>query len=292
MPGSQGGAYVRLEGGVIVNEDTVHTARETAGHSVDLPNWTNAPEFKNDVFTFARIVFKNRVGGLSFGGRGFGGFRGGWYIDYPDADLNLSFRLQWLTSMKVDPDTRVLKLTSPDLSHYPFIFMEHVEAMLLSNQEVTILRNYLLNGGSLMINDTWGDGPWENFEGQMKRVLPDNDWVELTMDHPIFHSIFDLSGPMSNLQMPTIQFWNRSYNPYLPWDSETNPTSGRERYAEQMHVRAWLDKNGHIMVIAIHNSDMPDGWEREAENQEYFQLFSETRSYPLMINILYYLMTH
>jgi hypothetical protein len=59
-----------------------------------------------------------------------------------------------------------------------------------------------------------------------------------------------------------------------------------------MHVRAWLDDKQRIMVIALHNSDNGDGWERESENADYFHTFSETRAYPLAINIVFYLMTH
>jgi hypothetical protein len=46
------------------------------------------------------------------------------------------------------------------------------------------------------------------------------------------------------------------------------------------------------MVIATHNTDNGDGWEREGENHDYFEVFSEKRSYPLGINIIFYLMTH
>lgn len=59
-----------------------------------------------------------------------------------------------------------------------------------------------------------------------------------------------------------------------------------------MHVRAWLDDHQRIMVIATHNTDNGDGWEREGEDIEYFRTFSEPRAYPLAINIVFYLMTH
>src|SRR5438477_12173667 len=82
------GPIVQTEGGTLVNEDTVRTARETAAYSVDWPAWTNPPVFAQDVFTFARIVFKSRPGRPSWAG---------WINDYPDGDLNLSYRLQQLT---------------------------------------------------------------------------------------------------------------------------------------------------------------------------------------------------
>ena len=97
---------IRLHGICEVNQDTVRTARETAPHSVDWPTWTNAPGFEKDVFTYARIIFKSQPGRPSWLG---------WVNDYPDSDLNLSYRLHALTSLRVDPDGRVLKLTDPAL---------------------------------------------------------------------------------------------------------------------------------------------------------------------------------
>ncbi len=72
--------------------------------------------------TFARVIFRS---GLSTSpGYGRGRRIGGW-VDIRDADLNLSYRLQQMTSMKVDPNGRVLKFTDPDLNNYPFLFMTH-----------------------------------------------------------------------------------------------------------------------------------------------------------------------
>src|SRR5581483_2988637 len=101
------GSYVWLEGGGTVNEDTVRTARETGSHSTGTPEWKNPAGFEKDVFTFTRVVFKS---GISRGNGWGRGRRLGWWIDYPDADLNFSFRLQQLTSTRVDPDGRVVRL--------------------------------------------------------------------------------------------------------------------------------------------------------------------------------------
>src|ERR1044071_2220007 len=147
QPGTGGGHSLgRLEGGGFVDENTVRTARETVGHSVTLPEWKNPRGFEKDVFTFARIIFwsdPNRPserGGFrgSFGGGGWGGWgRMGWVVDYPDADLNFSHRLQQLTSAKVDPDARVFRLTDPDLFSHPFIYMEHIERLALRTAGIT-----------------------------------------------------------------------------------------------------------------------------------------------------------
>lgn len=305
-----GGSLVRLEGGGYVDENTVRTARETLSHSVTLPEWKNPPGFEKDVFTFARIIFWSDParpaerggfgggggpGGRGFGGGGggrggFGGGRLGWVIDYPDADLNFSHRLKQLTSMKVDPDARVLKLTNPDLPNYPFIYMEHIERMSLRPAEVTALRRHLLSGGVLLVNDFWGALAWKNLRDEIAKVLPERTWTELTMAHPIFHCVFELRGPMSQLRVPSMQRWNTAY---VPGDPNSNPTSGhRGEGYETMHVQALLDEKGRIMVLAIHNSDISDGWEREGEYADYFKVFSEARAYPFGVNIVFYLMTH
>ncbi|MEY4941667.1 MAG: hypothetical protein RIQ93_3402 [Verrucomicrobiota bacterium] len=300
-----GGSLVRLEGGGYVDEETVRTARETVGHSVTLPEWTNPAGFEKDVFTFTRVIFwsdpsrPTERGGFrgSFGGGGggrFGGFGGfgrmGWVVDYPDADLNFSHRLQQLTSMKVDPDARVLKLTSSDLGDYPFIYMEHIERLSLHPPEVAALRQYLLSGGVLLVNDFWGALAWQNLKTEISKVLPGRTWTELTKEHPIFHCVFEQSGPMSSLRVPSMQRWNKDYNPA---DPNSNPTAGhRGEGYETMHVQALLDERQRISVLAIHNSDISDGWEREGEQADYFKVFSEARAYPLGINIVFYLMTH
>jgi len=116
------------------------------------------------------------------------------------------------------------------------------------------------------------------------------EWTELTTEHPVFNCVYNLRGAMSRLQVPTIQFWNRSYNPADP--ASELQTIFRGEGSKQMHVRALLDDRSRIMVLAIHNSDISDGWEREGENEAYFREFSEKIAYPLGVNIIFYLMTH
>src|SRR5215471_17310526 len=178
--GDNTGPIVQTEGGEPVNEDTVRTARETVPYSVDWPAWTNPPGFDKDVFTFARIIFKSRPGRPSWSG---------WINDYPDGDLNLSYRLQQLTSLKVNPDGRVLKLTDSALYQFPFIFMTHADRMELRDEEVRALRSYLLNGGALMTDDFWSTRAWEEFEQKVKRILPKYSWIDLPMDHQLFHCV-------------------------------------------------------------------------------------------------------
>lgn len=281
------GRLVRLEGGAVVDEDTVRTARETVSHSVGTPVWTNPAGMEGDVFTFVRVIFSSES---SIGyGRGFGR-RLGWWVDYPDADLNLSYRLQQLTSIRTDPDARVLKLTDAEIFQYPLLYMEHAGYMRLSDEEIAAFRKYLSSGGALFVNDFWSAEEWDGFAAQIQRVLPDRTWTELNTDHQVFRCVYDLSGPMHRLRVPTMQFWNEAFDANDPGSAPHRVFRGEG--SEEMHVRALSDAAGRIIILAIHNSDVSDGWEREGEHDFYFNRYSETVAYPLAINIIFYLMTH
>jgi hypothetical protein len=211
-------------------------------------------------------------------------------VDFPDADLNFSYRLQQLTSIRVNPDGRVLKLTDPELGNYPFLYVTHPGFIKLSDEEVAALSAYLRNGGVMLINDFWSQPDWDRFEEQMRAVLPGRSWSELGTDHPIFNCVYNIPGPMQRLQVPTLQFWDRSFDPRDP--NSRLQTVDRGVGSETMHVRAWHDDRQRISVLAIHNSDVADGWERESESEDYFKTFSEKIAYPLGVNIIFYLMTH
>ncbi len=272
--------------GVRVDEDTMSTAREVGAHATDVPVWTNQPGFEKDVFTFCRTRY---ISAWSSRRRSFGN----WLTDFPDSDLNLSFRLQQMTSLKVSPYGRFLRLNNKDLHNYPWIYMVEPGRLLLDDEEVKILRDYLLNGGFLMADDFWGELQWQNFYNQMKRVFPESEreFVELPMEHPVFHMVFDIQVPKQQLQTPNIlqgiqSLQAGSGNYGVTWEERSGPG------AEEMHVRAILDSKGRIMVIATHNCDNGDGWEREGENDDFFHAFSEKRAFPLGINIIFYAMTH
>ena len=239
-----------------------------SGDRFGVPEWTNAAGFDKDSFTFARVRY-------SSGYYGRGG--GGWSTDYRDADLNLSFRLHQLTSLQVDPEGAIIDLTSPDLFNYPFIYIVEPGSLEFSDEEVTILRKYLLNGGFLMVDDFWGVAEYQNFYREIKRVFPDRQPVELPLDHPVFHCVFDLK---EKPQIPGVRAWLSSGLTYERSD------------ATVVEYKGIFDDKGRMMVIICHNTDLGDGWEEEARNTEYFQQFSEKYAYPLAINIIFYAMTH
>jgi hypothetical protein len=232
-----------------------------------VPEWPVNQDFPNDLFTFVRIEYD------SYGGRRRGG---NWLTDWPDSDLNFSYRLQELTSLKVNPQAKILRLTDDELFDYPFVYLIEPGRLQFSEEEVAALRRYLLSGGFMMVDDFWGEEEWDNFYQEIKRVFPDREYEELTADHEIFHCVYDLK---EKPQVPSIHAWRSGYL-YERWD------------AREAHYRAFHDDKGRMVMIICHNTDLGDGWEREGESREYFLEFSEKYSYPMGINILVYAMTH
>jgi hypothetical protein len=250
--------------------------------STPTPAWTNPPGFEQDVFTFVRIRY-------STGDGGYGRWRrrgGDWRTDYPDAELNLSYRLQQMTSMKVDPNGRVLEISDPELFRYPFIYIVEPGRLVFEDSDVPTLRRYLLHGGFLMIDDFWGDDEWENLEAELKRVFPDRQIFDLPRTHAVFHCVFDIPNDL-NLQLPSLGFgWGNRGG--VTWETDKSYEVG----GTDAHIRGINDDAGRLCVIICHNTDNGDGWEREGEDPYYFREFSEKKAYPLGINVIFYAMTH
>jgi hypothetical protein len=241
-----------------------------------VPNWQNDPKFKHDVFTFVRIQYDSYRGG----GRRWGG---GWLTDWPDAELNFSFRLQQLTSLRVNPDPISMRITDPRLFDYPFIYIVEPGSLAFSEEEVVTLRRYLLNGGFLMVDDFWGDYQWDNLYREMKRVFPNREPSELPIDHEIFRCVYHLK---EKPQIPSINAAWAGKDQGITWEW------GHGGNTQEVHYKGIFDDKGRMMVFIGHNTDLGDGWEREGEDPWYFREFSEKKAYPLGINIVVYAMTH
>ena len=249
-------------------------ARELTTHSTGTPMWTNLVTMDRDVFTFARVKYS--VNGRH--GRGSTAER--WLIDAPDSDLNFSYRLQQMTSLMVNPEGRFLELTDKELFDYPFIYIVEPGRLTFTEAEIPILRQYLLNGGFLMVDDFWGEREWANFHEELKLVFPEREPVDLPLEHPIFHCVYDLKAKP---QVPGLPHAIRNQGTDITWERED---------AKEVHYRGLFDDKGRMMVMICHNTDLGDGWEREGEYEFYFREFSEKKAYPMGINIIYYAMTH
>lgn len=253
-------------------DDSARTAREYPSGSTGTPVWTNPRGWEKDVFTFARIRYSSGRYGYDR--------RGGWRTDIPDSDLNLSYRLQQMTSMKVDPDGRIVSITDPDFVNYPWTYIVEPGALHFSELEVVALRKYLLNGGFVMLDDFWGEAAWRNVAEEFKRVFPDRSFVEMSLDHPLYRCVFEIKAKG---QVPNVR---------LGIESEYHGRTWERHDAQVVHHRVIFDDQGRLMVFAAHNTDNGDGWEREGESDYYFHNFSEKIAYPLAINIIFYVMTH
>jgi hypothetical protein len=211
----------------------------------------------------------------------------GWDTDYPGADINFSVRLAELTRTRVtrqpnhtDPEYVVVRITDQALFQCPFILLEDAGTAIFSDQEVKQLREYFLKGGFAFVSDYWGPLAKEQFDDQIGRVLPRAKYpiIDLPLGHPIWHTQFELTHLP---QMSSIQSWRRT----------GGGTTERGVAPGTQSARAVVDEKGRVMVVMMHNDDIPDGWEREGEEKEYFLNFSPD-AYSVGIDVLLYALTH
>jgi hypothetical protein len=237
------------------------------------PRFANANTFVGG-FNFCRLAFtSNRRE------------KRGWSTDYPGADINLSVRLGELTKARVtkdhqgEPEYIVVRATDDDLFKCPFLVGEDVGTVVFSPAETLRLREYFEKGGFLFVSDYWGVQARDQFDEQIARVLPPKDYpiVDVPMDHPVFHSLFDVKQVP---QLASIQTWRR-----------TGGTAEFRSDSDVADVRGIMDAKGRLMVLMAHDTDLPDAWEREGEEPEYFYRFSPD-SYSVAIDIILYSMTH
>ena len=228
-------------------------------------------------FQFCRVVFRQASNGDG----------GGWNVDFPRADENLSIRLSELTKTPVGMDTEdvpkhllVNLRDSATLSHCGFIMMTEVGSLYLDDEEAASLREYLLKGGFLWADDFWGDYAWTVFESAIHRALPSSAYpiVDLPLEHTIFHGLMAVNRIP---QIPSINYWFGS----------GGGTSERGADSATPHARGILDDHGRVMVFITHNTDLGDSFEREGDSHEYFLRFS-VEGYAVGVNVLIYSMTH
>ncbi len=245
------------------------------------------PARNADAFTFVRIKYDSTGGFGESWYRHEGRDWDRWETDYPRAELNLIQRLQELTSIRVNPEPIVLRLTDADLFDYPFIFMSDVGWMQLSAVERQMLQRYLSAGGFLWIDDFWGEAEWQNMQRNIGRLRADWKWKAIADDHPILQTVYHLKQCP---QVPARIFFVSTGQNWDPPDAHRRPTGGVEGVR---HVRfmGMFDADGRLMAVATHNTDIADGWEREGESKEFFDRFS-VRSYAMAVNVLFYAMTH
>jgi hypothetical protein len=233
----------------------------------------NAPY--DGAFRFCRIVFRQNPYGDG----------NGWSVDYPRADINLSYRLSELTTTIVSRDVEgrynhtAFPLTDPELSKCPFIMMTEPGGAYFDDEEAAHLRDYLMRGGFLWADDFWGERAWDNWAEQIGKALPSDTYsfVEIPLAHPFFHMLYQVDHVP---QIPSIDFWSSGLG-----------TSERGAQSAIPHARAIFDAQGHMLVLSTFNTDFGDAFEREGDSRAYFDEFAGV-GYAFGINALLYAMTH
>ena len=115
-------------------------------------------------------------------------------------------------------------------------------------------------------------------------MLPGSHWREVPLDHPIFHTVFEFDEMP---QIPARSFAGRGGFTAEPAWFHRYPAGSLEHAS----MRGYFDDAGRLIAIGTHNTDVFDGWEREAYGSWYFERFS-TQSYRLGVNVLTYVLTH
>ena len=212
---------------------------------------------------------------------------GGWRTDYPYGEINLTIRLSEMTRTPVSwigprqPNHYVVRASDDTLFQCPFLIASDVGTLEFSQIEAERLREYLLKGGFLWVDDFWGTAAWNNWSIEFAKILPPSEFPigDVAMDDPIFRSQFTVTEVP---QITNIGFWR---------GSRGRETSERGEDSAVPHFRAVRDGKGRIVAVMTHNTDIADSWEREGEDPGFFYQFSPS-GYAVGINVLLHAMTH
>jgi Domain of unknown function (DUF4159) len=211
-----------------------------------------------------------------FGGSAFFPRQGwGWATDYPGGDCKFMGGIHRLTGIHVHPHPNVIAILDEDLFKFPYVYAVEVGGMYLSDQEAERLREYLLRGGFLHVDDFWGLWQKANFEAQMRKVFPDRQMVQLALSHEIFHTFFDID---SVIQVPNM---NNGCSGAPTWQSADDKVP---------RIYGISDDSGRLMVVVTYNSDLGDAWEY-MDLDCYPEMYSGA-AYRMGLNFMIYAMTH
>ncbi len=225
----------------------------------------------SDKFMFARVHFGPIIPGAYWGD----GTRGinAWSHDYPEAGLHLRKILGEVSKTPVHQDINeyVFTFNDPNLCKYPFAYICEVGGLDLSDAEIKGMREYLLRGGFLLVDD-FRDIPgysryeYPVFHEYVKRAFPEEEYriKPLDISHPIFNCFFSIKTldvpPMSNYRGAKPQFL------------------GLE------------DKHGRLMMMINYNYDVSDFW--QWSNDPFQPIEDSNTAYKFGVNYIFYAMTH
>ena len=235
-------------------------------------------------FILMRGIYANYQAGTSSGYRGGPRNRAWWQTDFDGADRNLLRALRRYTSIDTSSESfKALSLTDPELFEHPFLYINMKRVPLYSGngpnfsvEEATALREYMLRGGFVMLDDFWGPEHWQDFLAELAKIFPERKPRKLELSHPIFHCFFDIDEIK---QVPGRGVtWNFNWGFIL--DNPEYPTS----------VHGLFDDDDRLMMVVNFNTDLGDGLEHT------FDQFYPTRycneAYKLVINYIIHSMSN
>jgi hypothetical protein len=201
------------------------------------------------------------------------GWRGGnsWAVDFPKSDQQFLIVIKRLMHLNAYDWENPVHLADPDLRKFPLIYMLEVGDMYLTEGELEGLRGYMDAGGFVIVDDFWGDREWEAFEFNFRRMYPDKQIVDITLDHPLYSAYYTID----HVEMtPAIG----------------NTIQRTECYGCVTQVKGVYDDEGRLMMVINFNTDLGDAWEW-AEDPRY-PLETSTYAYEMGANMIVYAMSH
>jgi hypothetical protein len=234
------------------------------------------PDFAEKTeWAFARLRYSNGAAGGAFSGRRGRGRRN-WSVDYPKADRQFVQGVRRLTRLHARSAEQVvdLDLDADEIYYWPWVYTLEVGRWNLSDLHVQKLRDYLLRGGFLMIDDFHGGYEWDGFMATMGRIFPDRQIVEIDDKDPIFHVLYDLDEKIQVAGAGAVQRGST----YERFDSQTP------------HWRGIYDDKNRLMVAITFNQDYGDAW--EWADAPWYPEKMTSQAYRLGINYIIYAMTH
>ncbi len=217
-------------------------------------------------FAFTRGIFTSGFQNLP--GPGNSAWR-----DWPESDVHFIEGVSRLTTVDIDIESYALRFDDPRIFERPWLYALEVGTWLLTPEEASNLREYLLRGGFLVIDDFHGSYQWSGFERGMRMVFPDRPIVDIEPGHEIMSIMYDLGQDRQiagNLALGAgVTYEHDGYNP--EW-------------------KGIYDDQGRLMVMINHNMDLGDAWEL-ADEPWYPEELTST-AYRFGVNYVVYSMTH
>jgi hypothetical protein len=204
-------------------------------------------------------------------GRGRRGRYGNWAVDFPKSDQQFLIVIKRLIHLNAYDWENDVDLDDPLLRRFPLIYMLEVGGMYLTDEEVEALRGYMDAGGFVIVDDFWGQDEWDVFEYNFRRVYPDKQIVDITLDHPLYSAYYTID----HVEMtPAIG----------------NTIRRTECYGCVTQVKGVYDDEGRLMMVINFNTDLGDAWEW-AEDPSY-PLETSTYAFEMGANLIVYAMSH